>query len=122
MFDEYGRVISGSSDKTCKVWNLSKKTCWRTFKHSYPVVSVAIGEEICVSGGSTGKLKVFHLLSGQLIKAISAHSAPVTAIKFDRWHILSCSMDGYALLYSTQGKHKKCIMAMRHPKYVILIN
>lgn len=49
MFDEYGRIISGSLDKTCKVWHLNKKTCWRTFKHSYPVVAVAINEEICIT-------------------------------------------------------------------------
>jgi hypothetical protein len=47
---------------------LSKKKCWRTFKHLYPIVSVAIGEEICVSGGQTGKIKVFDLLNGILIK------------------------------------------------------
>lgn len=50
------------------VWNKGKKSCWRTFKHSYAVVAVAISEDICVTGGNTGKLKVFHLLSGQLIK------------------------------------------------------
>ena len=100
---------------------MNKKKCWRTFKHSYAVVAVAIGDELCVTGGQKGKLKVFHLFSGQLIKAISAHSAPVTTIKFDRWHILSGSMDGYALLFSTQGKHKKCIMAMRHPKEVLCL-
>ncbi|RNA18151.1 CMT1A duplicated region transcript 1 [Brachionus plicatilis] len=119
MDDERDRVISGSGDKTCRVWNLSKKKCWRTFKHMYQINSVAIGEEICISGGSTGKIKVFHLQSGKLIKTISAHMGPVNSIKFDRWHILTCSSDGYALVYSTQGKHKNCMAAMRHPKEVL---
>lgn len=68
MDDERDRVVSGSGDKTCRVWNLSKKKCWRTFKHTYQINSVAIGEEICISGGSTGKIKVFNLQSGKLIK------------------------------------------------------
>ncbi len=102
---------------------MNKKKAWRTFKHDYPIVTVAIGEELCVSGGRNGKIKVFHLLTGSLIKTISAHNGPVNAVKFDRWHILTCSSDGYALLFSSQGKHKKCLMAMRHPKYsLILLN
>jgi hypothetical protein len=47
---------------------MGKKKCWRTFKHSYAVTAVGIGEEICITGGATGKIKVFHLLSGHLIK------------------------------------------------------
>ena len=90
MYELFDRIISGSADKTCKgvigiyrnfkrnidltdlifvkVWNMGKKKCWRTFKHSYAVTAVGIGEEICITGGATGKIKVFHLLSGHLIK------------------------------------------------------
>jgi hypothetical protein len=50
------------------VWQLGRKKCWRTFKHLYAIVSVAIGEEICITGGSTGKIKVFNLETGNLIK------------------------------------------------------
>ena len=71
MYDKHERLISGSADKTCKVWNLNRKKCWRTFKHSYPIKSVAIGEEICATGGQTGRIKVFHIFSGQLIKVLS---------------------------------------------------
>lgn len=119
--DEHERVISGSSDKTCKVWHLGRKKCWRTFRHLYSITAVAIGEEICITGGSTGKIKVFNLETANLIKTVSAHQGHVTAIKFDRWHILSCGMDGYAIVFSTQGKHKKGIIAMRHPKEVLCL-
>lgn len=68
MDDERDKIVSGSSDKTCRVWNLGKKKCWRTFKHTYQINAVTIGEEVCISGGATGKIKVFHLVSGKLIK------------------------------------------------------
>lgn len=55
----------------CLVWTLGKKKCWRTFKHLYQITSVAIGEETGVSGGQTGKIKVFNLLDGSLIKVIN---------------------------------------------------
>ena len=50
------------------------------------------------------------------VKTIKAHQNTVTSIKFDKWHILSCSTDCYALAHSSQGKHKNCLMSMRHPK------
>ena len=68
MHQETERMISGSLDRTCKIWQLGKKKCWRTFKHTYAITAVAIGEEICITGGQTGKLKMFHLQSGRLIK------------------------------------------------------
>lgn len=116
MFEPHERLISGSADKTCKVWLLGRKKCWRTFKHRYPIVSVAIGEELCASGGLTGRIKVFDMINGTLVKKIVAHQGPVNQVKFDRWHLVSCGSDSYALVYSTQGKHKKCLIALRHPK------
>jgi hypothetical protein len=34
----------------------------------YAIVSVAMNEELCVTGGVNGKIKVFDILSGRLIK------------------------------------------------------
>ena len=47
---------------------MNKKKCWRTFKHSYPIVCVAINDTICISGGITGRIKVFTLYDGKLLK------------------------------------------------------
>lgn len=60
-------------------------------------------------------------MNGALLKKISAHLGPVNQIKFDRWHLVSCGSDCYAQVYSTQGKHKKCLIAMRHPKEVLCL-
>lgn len=49
---------------------MSKKKAWRTFKHQYQITAVAIGEEICISGGINGKIKVFQMQTGQLIKVV----------------------------------------------------
>ena len=68
MYDHDEKIVSGSNDNTCRVWNLGKKKCWRVFKHSYPITCVAINDTICISGGSTGRIKVFTLLDGKLLK------------------------------------------------------
>lgn len=121
MFEDNERIITGSVDRTCRVWVLSRKKCWRTFKHRYQIVSVAIGEEICATGGRTGKIKLFDMLAGKLIKKISAHQGAVYQVRFDRWHIVSCGSDCFAQVYSTQGRHNKCLIAMRHPKPVLCL-
>jgi F-box/WD-40 domain protein 10 len=50
------------------VWNLKTGKCVRTFKHKFPVTAVALGAEMCVSGCEGGKVKVWDMTNGQLIK------------------------------------------------------
>lgn len=58
----------------CLVWNLAKKKPWRIFKHTYPIVSVALSDTLCLSGGQNGKIKVFTLLEGKLLKVKEINS------------------------------------------------
>jgi len=61
----------------------------------------------------------FFFLDGLLslcVQNLSGHHGPVTAIKFDRWHIVTGSRDGYALAWSALGRHNRCLTALRHPK------
>ena len=50
------------------------------------------------------------------LQRLSGHSDAVTGIKFDKWHIITCSRDQYALVWSGQGNHDRCLNALRHPK------
>ena len=44
----------------------------RVFKHKYPISSVAVThEDMCISGGYKGKVKVFQITTGHLIKVIN---------------------------------------------------
>ena len=52
---------------------------------------------------------------------LSGHHGLVTDIKFDKWHIVTGSKDGYSLVWSAQGDHARCLTALRHPKYVLLL-
>ena len=42
--------------------------CQRTFKHKAPVWAVAISQELCITGCEQGKVKVWDIKSGDLIK------------------------------------------------------
>ena len=50
------------------VWNLETGKCLYTFKHRHAISSVALGEEMCISGCEAGRVKVWDLKSGELIK------------------------------------------------------
>ncbi|XP_076443004.1 F-box and WD repeat domain containing protein 10B-like [Babylonia areolata] len=114
-------LASGAKDKSCKVWDIETGKCKRTFRHRHPVSAVALSAEICITGCEGGRVKVWELSTGQLIKNLSGHHGPVTAIKFDRWHIITGSRDGYALAWSSQGRHNRCLTALRHPKEVLCL-
>lgn len=42
--------------------------CQRTFKHKAPVWAVAISHELCITGCEQGKVKVWDIKSGDLVK------------------------------------------------------
>ena len=51
------------------VWSLKSKVNHRIFKHKYPLSAVAVtNEDICISGGYRGSIKVFQISTGKLIK------------------------------------------------------
>lgn len=56
------------------VWDLDKKTCYRTFKHRSKVVAVALSDSQCISGCEQGRIKVWQLESGHLIKVSQNNS------------------------------------------------
>ena len=53
-------------------------------------------------------------------QSLDGHHGAITCVKFDDYHIITGSLDCYAMAWSSIGNHKKCLQAFRHPKYVIL--
>ena len=102
------------------VWSIDTRKCKRTFKHRAAISAVQMDDEMCLSGCERGIVKVWQMKDGKLIKVLRGHHGPITSIKFDRWHIITASKDGYALAWSSQGDHDRCLSALRHPKYVLV--
>ena len=50
------------------MWLLETGKCIRTFKHKKPVTAVALGEDLCFSGCEAGRVKVWNMKTGDLIK------------------------------------------------------
>ena len=50
------------------VWDMQTGKCMRSFRHKHPVMAVAMSEETCITGCDGGRVKVWDLNTGELIK------------------------------------------------------
>ena len=77
MFPDGRRVVSGSNDKTLKVWDVATGKCVATLEgHSSDVYCVAVfpdGRRV-VSGSDDKTLKVWDLATGECVATLEGHS------------------------------------------------
>ena len=76
-------LVSGSADKTIKIWNLSTGQEIRSLKgHSHPINYIAISPDgqTLVSGSADKTIKIWNLSTGQEIRTLKGHSNPVNSI------------------------------------------
>ncbi|MBD2692711.1 WD40 repeat domain-containing protein [Anabaena catenula] len=78
-------LLSGSRDKTIKVWNLETGKLIHTLKsHRDGVYAVALSpnEQIIASGSADKTIKLWHLETGELLGTFTGHANTVTALTF----------------------------------------
>ncbi|MEB3827623.1 serine/threonine-protein kinase [Phormidium sp. CCY1219] len=76
-------LVTGSWDRTIKVWNLATGQLLRTLGHHADAIwSVAMSADgnILVSGSSDNTIKIWHLPTGGLIRTLEGHSSWVAAV------------------------------------------
>jgi WD40 repeat protein/uncharacterized caspase-like protein len=96
------RIVSGSSDKTLKVWDAQTGRLIRTIKgHTDSILAVALSPDgmSLASGSADTTLKIWDIGSGALIRSLDFHTDPVDSVAF--------SPDGKLL---ASGSNRKTIM------------
>ncbi|RYY83393.1 WD40 repeat domain-containing protein, partial [archaeon] len=77
------RIVSGSWDKTIKIWDASSGECVQTLRgHDDSVTSVCIspdGSRI-VSGSGDKTIKIWDASSGECVQTLRGHDAYVTSV------------------------------------------
>ena len=106
------RVLSGSWDKSLKLWDAATGRLIRTFTgHSDGVKSVAFspdGRRVFSGGSLEGSLeatlKLWEAATGRLIRTFTGHSSFVTSVAFspDGRRVLSGSSDGSLRLWNAE--------------------
>jgi U3 small nucleolar RNA-associated protein 15 len=89
--------LSGSYDKTIKLWDSKTSTSTLTMDHGYQIEKVLFlpGGGLVLSAGSN-KIKIWDILNGgRLIYAFSPHQKAITSVVIDgsKSHLLTASLD-----------------------------
>uniref|UniRef100_M3XW60 F-box domain-containing protein n=1 Tax=Mustela putorius furo TaxID=9669 RepID=M3XW60_MUSPF len=113
------RLVSGARDCQVKEWDIETGKCLKTLKHKDPILATKINDTYIVSSCERGLVKVWHIVSAQLVKTLSGHEGAVKCLCCDQWHLLSGSTDGLVMAWSMVGKYERCLMAYKHPKEVL---
>jgi WD40 repeat protein len=80
-------LVSGSQDKTIKLWNLRTGQLLRTIKgHAGAVTSVALSPngETLVSGSEDKTIKLWNVSTGKLSKTLAGHAGGVKSVVISR--------------------------------------
>jgi WD40 repeat protein/tRNA A-37 threonylcarbamoyl transferase component Bud32 len=91
-------LVTGSDDRTIKLWNLTTKQEIRTFKgHTSWIYAIAISPDgqTIASGSADKTIKLWNLNTGQEIRTLKGHSGSVTSLAFspDGKLLASSSLD-----------------------------
>ncbi|GJJ14601.1 hypothetical protein Clacol_008867 [Clathrus columnatus] len=92
---DYEKIITGSRDRSIKVWSLQTGQLKTTLRgHSGSVLSLKFDSSgFMVSGSSDCTILVWDLIKGNVRKTLSGHEGGVLDLRIDRQWIVSCSKD-----------------------------
>ncbi|MCH9739822.1 MAG: AAA family ATPase [Epsilonproteobacteria bacterium] len=102
-------IISGSHDRSIKLWDVQKKELLHTFEgHSQIVISVAFSPDgkTIISGSSDNSIKLWDVQKKELLYTFEGHGSTVSSVAFspDGKTILSGSLDNSVKLWDVEKK------------------
>lgn len=109
------RLISGSADKTARIWNVrTQKTIHVLKGHTDHIYAVAFSPDgsMAVTGSNDNTLKLWNAKSGSLIKILKGHSGDLRSAAFtpNGKYLLSGSLDKTIRMWN--GKTGKFIKVL----------
>lgn len=117
------KLLSGSSDKTLKIWDALSGSCLTTLEgHSSSIQSCrwSANNEKLASGSNDNTLKIWDAQNGQCLATLEGHSGPVNACDWspDCERLLSGSSDNTLKIWDT--KSAQCLQTLiGHSELVI---
>ena len=113
-----GKIVSGSLDKTVKIWDINTGELLNTLTgHTNYVYSVAINEGRVVSGSWDKTIKVWDVITGNLLNTLQGHGDFVRCVAIREEKIVSGSLDKTIKIWdSNTGKLLNTLIG--HTNYV----
>ena len=110
MSQDGSRIVSGSYDRTIRIWDMASGHCLQTLEgHSDWVRAVAISHDgsRIVSGSDDGTIRIWDMASGHCLQTLEGHSDWVraVAISHNGSRIVSGSLDGTVRIWDMASGH-----------------
>mgnify|MGYP003385211319 FL=1 len=94
-------MASGSADEEVRVWEIKRKTAHtitaecthRLIGHEQPITVVKYGKLEVMSGDALGRIFIWWLATGKILRKCQVHKGPVRCIQFDAVHVVSGGVD-----------------------------
>jgi WD40 repeat protein len=94
-------MLTGSTDHEVRVWKIAKSKrgsltvdcTYRLLGHETPVTCVKFGQMEVLSGDVKGRIFIWWMKTGEILRRCQVHSAPVKCMQFDALHIVSGGCD-----------------------------
>ncbi|KAJ3312458.1 hypothetical protein HDV04_003058 [Boothiomyces sp. JEL0838] len=95
MYFDSKYIATGSSDKTCKLFNIRTGNCLRTFSgHTESILAVQFDDEKVITGSADYSLRLWQNRdNGSVLCTFLDHSAAVTCLKYINDKLISGSED-----------------------------
>ncbi|KAJ1880956.1 hypothetical protein H4R99_006656 [Coemansia sp. RSA 1722] len=88
------KIVTGSRDRTIKIWDSRTLRCMRTLTgHEASVLCLKYDSTTMVTGSSDSSVIVWDLASGRSLQKLVSHTAGVLDVAFSDNYIVSCSKD-----------------------------
>lgn len=119
-YDNQKLLMSGSYDKTIKVWNADTGELVRTLVgHTMGVKAIAFDEQKVISGGLDATLKVWNYHTGECISSYTGHREGVTCVDYYDKIIVSGSADKTVKVWHVDSR--TCYTLRGHTDWVTCV-
>jgi WD40 repeat protein len=118
-------VLTGSLDKTARLWDAATGAEVRRFEHSSYVESVAFSRDgrLILTGGGDKTAHLWDASNGSELRRFEGHSADVNSVNFspDERFVLTSSLDGTARLWDfTTGRLLASLVSFREGGWAVV--
>ena len=89
------RLISGSGDKTIKIWDIETGQCFQTLTgHTDWISCLKIYQNWLISGSDDNTIKIWNLTTGQCLQTFIGHTSSITCLKIYQNRLISGYQNG----------------------------
>ncbi|KAG7799875.1 hypothetical protein KL929_000791 [Ogataea haglerorum] len=120
QYDNNNLLMTGSYDKTIKIWNVEAGKLLRTLTgHTRGVRTLAFDDQKLITGGLDSTIKVWNYRTGQCISTYTGHEEGVISVDFHEKLIVSGSADNTVKVWHVESR--TCYTLRGHTDWVTCV-